>query len=99
MSHAFIWSITDSFQGNAKIEGLLDDLNMTGIQYNVALSIFFPPYILAEVPSNMLLNKFKRPSTYMGMIVLSWGVIMTLTGIVKNFGGLCATRFLLGLFE
>ncbi|KAK8118187.1 uncharacterized protein PG998_006468 [Apiospora kogelbergensis] len=85
--------------GNAKIEGLLESLNMTGEQYNIALSIFFIPYILAEVPSNMILNKFTRPSIYMGMIVLSWGIIMTLTGIVKNFGGLCAVRVMLGLFE
>lgn len=47
----------------------------------------------------MILNKFKRPSIYMGMIVLSWGIIMTMTGIVKNFGGLCAVRVMLGLFE
>lgn len=34
--------------GNAKIEGMVEDLNMTGIQYNIALSIFFIPYILLE---------------------------------------------------
>ncbi|KAI1339186.1 major facilitator superfamily transporter [Xylariaceae sp. FL0016] len=85
--------------GNAKIEGLLDDLNMTGDQYNIALSIFFVPYILAEVPSNMILEKFNRPSLYMGTIVLLWGVVMTLTGIIKDFGDLAAVRFLLGLFE
>lgn len=32
--------------GNAKIEGLADDLNMNGIQWNIALAIFFVPYIL-----------------------------------------------------
>ncbi|KAK8044079.1 hypothetical protein PG993_004103 [Apiospora rasikravindrae] len=85
--------------GNAKIEGLLESLHITGDQYNMALSIFFIPYILAEVPSNMILNKFTRPSIYMGSIVLSWGIIMTMTGIVKNFGGLCAVRVMLGLFE
>ncbi|KAH9890858.1 major facilitator superfamily transporter [Xylariomycetidae sp. FL2044] len=85
--------------GNAKIEGLLDSLNMNGYQYNIALSVFFVPYILAEVPSNMLLNKFKKPSIYMGIIVLCWGIVMTLTGMVQNYGGLVATRFLLGLFE
>lgn len=72
---------------------------MTGDQYNIALSIFFVPYILAEVPSNMILEKFKRPSIYIGILVLGWGVIMTLTGIVKDFGGLCAVRVFLGLFE
>ena len=33
--------------GNAKIEGLLPSLHMDGIQYNIALSIFFIPYVLA----------------------------------------------------
>lgn len=33
--------------GNAKIEGLLPSLHMDGIQYNIALSIFFVPYVLA----------------------------------------------------
>lgn len=32
--------------GNAKIEGLLEDLNLSGQEYNVALSLFFIPYIL-----------------------------------------------------
>lgn len=27
---------------------MVEDLNMTGIQYNIALSIFFIPYILLE---------------------------------------------------
>lgn len=33
--------------GNAKIEGMLKDLHMTGNQYNIALAIFFIPYTLA----------------------------------------------------
>jgi hypothetical protein len=85
--------------GNAKIEGLLDSLGMNGDQYNVALSIFFIPFVLAEVPSNMVLHLFKRPSLYIGSIVLCWGVVMTLHGVVQNYGGLIAIRFFLGLFE
>lgn len=85
--------------GNAKIEGLLDSLGMAGVQYNVALSIFFIPFVLAEVPSNMVLHLFKRPSLYIGTIVFCWGVIMTLHGVVQTYGGLIAIRFFLGLFE
>jgi hypothetical protein len=33
--------------GNAKIEGLLPSLGMSGEQYNIALAIFFIPYVLA----------------------------------------------------
>jgi len=34
--------------GNAKIQGLTEDLNMTGNDYNIALFVFFIPYILFE---------------------------------------------------
>ncbi|KAJ5183379.1 hypothetical protein N7492_000995 [Penicillium capsulatum] len=85
--------------GNAKIEGLLPSLQMDGIQYNIALSIFFIPYVLAEVPSNMILNRLQRPSRYLGGLIFCWGVIMTCTGFVQNFAGLVVIRFLLGLFE
>ncbi|PGH04347.1 hypothetical protein AJ79_07128 [Helicocarpus griseus UAMH5409] len=85
--------------GNAKIEGLLEDINMSGTQYNIALAIFFVPYVLFEVPSNILLAKFKRPSQYIGILTLGWGVVMTLTCVVKNFAGLVVARFFLGLFE
>ncbi|KAK3633298.1 hypothetical protein LTR56_015866 [Elasticomyces elasticus] len=85
--------------GNAKIEGMLEDLNMTGLQYNIAVSVFFVPYILLEVPSNVLLKRFKRPSTYLGMLVISWGIVMTGTGFVKNFNGLVACRLILAACE
>ncbi|KAK6538388.1 hypothetical protein TWF694_011267 [Orbilia ellipsospora] len=85
--------------GNAKIEGLTTDLHLSGIQYNVALSIFFIPYVIAEVPSNMIMNKIKHPGKYLGALIVVWGIIMTLTGIVRNFAGLTVVRFFLGLFE
>ncbi|KAF6804588.1 major facilitator superfamily transporter [Colletotrichum sojae] len=85
--------------GNAKIEGFLDSLHIRGVDYNIALSVFFIPFVLAEVPSNMVLHMFKRPSLYIGGIVTCWGVIMTCTGLVQNFGGLDAVRIFLGLFE
>lgn len=85
--------------GNAKIEGLEATLNMTGTDYNVAVCVFFISYIIFEIPSNHILSKFKRPSLYLGSLVVLWGIIMTMTGVVQSFGGLCATRFLLGVFE
>ncbi|KAH7317107.1 major facilitator superfamily domain-containing protein [Stachybotrys elegans] len=85
--------------GNAKIEGMTVDLGLHGIQYNVAVAIFFIPFILCEVPSNMILHKLHRPSWYIGGLVFTWGTIMTLTGVVQNYAGLLAIRFLLGIFE
>jgi hypothetical protein len=36
---------------------------------------------------------------YLGILTVSWGIVMTCTGLVQNFGGLMATRVLLGIFE
>ncbi|ETS83944.1 hypothetical protein PFICI_05820 [Pestalotiopsis fici W106-1] len=85
--------------GNAKIEGLAEDLNLSGSQYNIALSLFFVPYILLEIPSNIVLGYFARPSRYIGGMIAAWGAVMTLTGLVRNFGGLVAARWFLGVFE
>ena len=45
---------------NAVIFGLKQDLNITsGNKYNIALAIFYVPYILSEIPSNLLMKKCK----------------------------------------
>lgn len=84
--------------GNARLFGLEDDLGLTGSQYQVAVAILFVPYVLVEVPSNLILKKF-RPSRWLAFITVGWGIVSTLTGIVQNYAGLLATRTLLGLFE
>ena len=45
--------------GNAAIFGLKEDLSLGGVEYNVALTIFFIPYILFEIPSNLILKKVR----------------------------------------
>ncbi|OJJ07628.1 hypothetical protein ASPVEDRAFT_142077 [Aspergillus versicolor CBS 583.65] len=85
--------------GNAKIEGLLPDLGMSGTQYNIALAIFFIPYVLFEVPSNILIARFNKPSVYLAILVLCWGIVVTLTGVVRDFSSLCVVRVFLGIFE
>ncbi|ODQ77350.1 hypothetical protein BABINDRAFT_163606 [Babjeviella inositovora NRRL Y-12698] len=84
--------------GNAKIEGLVEDLGLSNNQYNLCLTIFFITYSLFEVPSNMCL-KLLRPSIWIPTIMIAWGVVMTLMGIVHNFAGLFACRLFLGVAE
>ncbi|KAI7424622.1 MFS general substrate transporter [Hortaea werneckii] len=85
--------------GNTKIEGIDDDLGINGWQWNLLLSLFFVPYVLLEVPSNIILKKFDRPSIHMGILATGWGVIMTLHGVVNNYAGILVLRVLLGVFE
>src|SRR5437016_4962350 len=56
------------------------------------------PYILAELPSNLLLRKI-GPNILMPTILTIWGVIVTLEGTVKSFRGLVLARAFLGLVE
>ncbi|KAL2831010.1 major facilitator superfamily domain-containing protein [Aspergillus pseudoustus] len=84
--------------GNARIEGLLDDINMSGSQYNMCLTAFFFTYAVFELPSNMVLKRL-RPSTWLSSIMVGVGVVMTLMGIVQNYHGLLISRIFLGIAE
>jgi hypothetical protein len=61
--------------GNAKVAGLGKDLNLSGTQYNIAVTLFFIPYSLLEVPSNIIL-KLTRPSIWISLMMFSWGLVM-----------------------
>ncbi|KAL7336798.1 MFS general substrate transporter [Rhodotorula toruloides] len=85
--------------GNARLEGLEKDLKLTSQQYNTALSCFFVTYCLCEVPANLIMKKFRRPSRWLGLCTVCWSIVMTLMGTVNSFGGLVATRLFLGITE
>lgn len=84
--------------GNAKIEGLADDLNLKGNEYNLCLTIFFIFYAAMEVPCNVILRHVK-PKVFLPLTMVLWLVVMTCMGTVNNYHQLMATRALLGLFE
>jgi MFS family permease len=73
-------------------------LNLSGPQYNLCLTVFFFTYAAFEVPSNLMLKKL-RPSRWLPTIMVAWGTVMTLMGIVQNFNGLLITRIFLGVTE
>jgi len=84
---------------NANIFGLSTELDLVrNNRYNVALVIFFVPYILGEIPSNIILKKL-RPHVWLSGCMFAFGLVTTLQGLVQNYSGLLATRFFLGLFE
>lgn len=58
--------------GNARLQGLEADLNMADHDYNIALFIFFIPYILFEVPCNLILKKV-APSWWISGLMFAWG--------------------------
>ncbi|KAK0659388.1 putative transporter [Lasiodiplodia hormozganensis] len=83
---------------NAEVEGMRDDLNMNGGQYNWTLTIFFFSFCVFDLPSNIVLKKL-RPSIWLPSTMIAWGTVMTLMGLVQSYKGLLAARFFLGLTE
>ena len=51
------------------------------------------------VPSNLLLNKCAKPSIYLAVSMMSWGLISTGTAAAQNYAGLVTIRFFLGFVE
>ncbi|KAL2845493.1 major facilitator superfamily domain-containing protein [Aspergillus pseudoustus] len=84
--------------GNARLYGMEEDLGLHGDQYQIAVSILFVTYILSELPSNLVIKRF-TPSRWISFITTAWGLVATLTGIVKGYKGLIACRVILGALE
>jgi MFS family permease len=61
--------------------------------------VVYVGYILMQVPSNMLINRIPRPSLYISLAMLLWGLISTLSGVTQNFAGMVAIRFFIGFVE
>jgi len=62
------------------------------------LAVFFPTYVLVEIPSNMALKRW-RPSIVIPTMMVAWAIVTTLMGISQNFSGLVGARAVLGLAE
>lgn len=84
--------------GNARLAGLERDLGMHRLDYNAVLAIFFPFYVLAEIPSNLMMKRL-RPSIWIPSIMVAWGTMCCLMGAVKSYSGLLAIRAALGIAE
>ncbi|KAI8218255.1 COPII coat assembly protein sec16, partial [Colletotrichum sp. SAR 10_86] len=78
----------------ARLQGLEADLNLT---HAIGLSVLFITYVLAQVPSNMMLNHIGKPAYYLGFFTIAWGLVSALTALVQNFAGIIACRLVLGL--
>ncbi|EPQ50490.1 MFS general substrate transporter [Gloeophyllum trabeum ATCC 11539] len=84
LSVMYLFSFLD--RGNAKLQGLVTQLHLVSNQYNIALVCI------------LVLKKF-RPSRWLPGITITWGIIMTLMGLVKNYEQLVGTRVCLGVAE
>lgn len=84
--------------GQARLNGLQADLGLTSKDYRIALTVLYVPYIVFEIPSNLVVKKF-GPARWIPFLVASWGLVSTLQGVVTSKTGLFINRAFLGMTE
>lgn len=83
--------------GFAKLE-MTQALQITEAAFGFAAGIFFIGYLLFEVPSNLLLEKFGARK-WIARIMISWGLVAALTAFVQDSTQFAIARFILGVAE
>ncbi|GME22857.1 Major facilitator superfamily [Neofusicoccum parvum] len=82
----------------ASVFGLIDDTNLVGDQYSWLGSIVYLAQLVMQPVVAVSLVKFPI-GKFTAVMVFCWGATLCGMAAAKNFGGLMATRFLLGAFE
>jgi ACS family tartrate transporter-like MFS transporter len=74
------------------------ELAITSEQFGFVAGVFFFGYVLSGIPSNLMLHKFGA-RIWIAMILIVWGAVAMLMGLVHSVQQLYVLRFLLGLAE
>jgi ACS family tartrate transporter-like MFS transporter len=77
---------------------ITNDLAISSTVFGLAAGIFFLSYVALEIPSNLILHRVGA-RVWMGRIMISWGIVATLTAFVWDGASLVAARILLGVGE
>ncbi|KAF5312730.1 hypothetical protein D9619_003612 [Psilocybe cf. subviscida] len=84
---------------SARTAGMGVDLKLDiGERYSIASMIYFVPYILLQIPSNLIL-RYLGSRQLLTITVVGWGAAQTGMAFVPTWGVLCLCRVLLGVFE
>jgi D-galactonate transporter len=74
------------------------ELAIRSQQFGLIIGVFYFGYFIFEIPSNLLLHKVGA-RVWITRILISWGLVATLTGFVRTTHQVYLVRFLLGLAE
>ena len=75
-----------------------EDLGLTETAYGLASALFFVGYVVFEVPSNLLLERFGA-RRWIARIMVSWGLVAAAMAFVVDETSLYIFRILLGIAE
>lgn len=74
------------------------ELGISAAAFGIGSGIFFIGYILCEVPSNVMLERFGA-RIWIARIMISWGVLSAAMAFVQGPRSFYVVRFLLGIAE
>jgi MFS transporter, ACS family, tartrate transporter len=94
----FVVALLDRFNIGFAALTMNKELAITSQQYGLVFGIFFFGYFIFEIPSNLLLHKIGA-RIWIARILITWGIVATLTGFVHTVHQLYIVRFLLGFAE
>ena len=83
--------------GFAKLQ-MLADLHFSDTAYGLGAGIFFIGYFLFEIPSNLILHR-TGARVWIARIMISWGMLSSLTMFVTSEASFYGLRFALGVAE
>ena len=83
---------------NAYVSGMQEELHMYGNEYTYAGSVYTVAYAVMQIPSTLIIQRV-RPSLWLAIMEVCWGVFTFAQAGMHNVGELYAFRFLVGFFE
>src|ERR1700676_3437404 len=74
------------------------DLGFSDQVYGLGVGMFYLTYVLFEVPGAIIAERWSARK-WIARIMISWGIVTALTGLVHTAGQFYAARFVLGAAE
>ncbi|TPX11791.1 uncharacterized protein E0L32_007528 [Thyridium curvatum] len=84
--------------GNARVFGFEEGLKLVGTQFNDLSTLFYPTYVLFEIPWVMAVKRWGA-NAVLAVAMIGWSVITIGTGFIHTYQQGIAVRLLLGMFE
>ncbi|OBT54221.1 hypothetical protein VE04_06003 [Pseudogymnoascus sp. 24MN13] len=84
--------------GNAKVFGFEAGAGLSGNQFNIVSTVFYPTYIVFDVFWVVATKRFGADKT-LAVALTGWGVTTLGTGFIQRYAQAVAVRLLLGIFE
>lgn len=75
-----------------------DDLRLSEATFNIGFGMFYVGYVLFEVPSNLLMRQIGA-RRWIARIMISWGIVSSLTMFAYDAYSFYGLRILLGIAE